>query len=145
MFNIILVPTDGSELADKAIYAAAELARNTHGKIIGLAVVEPYPYSSFADEGVLPDPEPHNNGLLERAQTYVDRIKAAAEQAGVPCETFTSLAADPAMEIINTAATHSCDVVFMASHGRRGIQRLVLGSVTQKVMAHTTLPILVFR
>jgi nucleotide-binding universal stress UspA family protein len=145
MFNTILVPTDGSELADNAIHAAVEIAKSMHGKIIGLAVAEPFPYSSLADSGIIPDPAAHDNGLLERAQTHVDKIKAAAEQAGVPCETFVSLAADPATEIIDSAARHRCDVVFMASHGRRGIQKLLLGSVTQKVMAHSTLPVLVFR
>lgn len=145
MFNTILVPTDGSNLAEKAVHAAVELAQKTHGRIIGLAVAEPYPYSSFADEGVLPDPATQDADLLDRAQTYVDRIKAAADQGGVPCETLTSLAADPATAIIDTAGRQGCDVVFMASHGRRGFQKLVLGSVTQKVMAHSTLPIVVFR
>ena len=145
VFHTILVPTDGSVLAEKAVQAAAELAKSTHGKIIGLAVAEPYPYSSMADEGVIPDSATNDNDMLALAQTYVDRIKAAAEQAGVPCETFVSLAVDPATEIIDSAARHRCDVVFMASHGRRGIQKLLLGSVTQKVMTHSTLPILVFR
>jgi nucleotide-binding universal stress UspA family protein len=145
MFNTMLVPTDGSELAEKAIHAAVELAKCTRSKIIGLSVVEPYPYTSLADSGVIPDPAADNEEMLERAQPYVARIKAAADQAGVPCETLVTLAADPATEIIDTAARYGCDVVFMASHGRRGIQRMVLGSVTQKVMAHSTLPIVVFR
>ena len=145
MFKTILVPTDGSALAEKAVHAAVEMAKDTRGRIIGLAVAEPYPYPSMADEGVLPDAAAQDNELLARAQTYVDRIKSVAEQAGVPCEILVALAADPAMEIIETAARHGCNGVFMASHGRRGFQKLVLGSVTQKVMTHSTLPIVVFR
>lgn len=144
MFKTILVPTDGSELADKAAQAAAEFAQDTHGKIIALAVAEPYPYSPLAEPAFLPDPAAYDKGVLELAETYVSKVKAAAEQAGVPCETYTMLSADPAKEIIATASRHGCDAVFMASHGRRGIQRLLLGSVTQKVLAHSTLPVVVF-
>jgi nucleotide-binding universal stress UspA family protein len=97
------------------------------------------------DEGVIPDSATNDNDMLALAQTYVDRIKAAAERAGAPCETFVSLAVDPAMEIIDTASRHGYDIVFMASHGRRGFQKMIFGSVTQKVMTHSTLPILVFR
>jgi nucleotide-binding universal stress UspA family protein len=145
MFTTILVPTDGSELADKAVRAAIEFAKSMQGRIVGLAVAEPYPYSPLAEPAFLPDPVTYDKGVLEVAQTYADRVKAAAEQAGVPCETFTALATDPAKEIVDTAARQGCDIVFMASHGRRGIQKLILGSVTQKVLARTTLPVLVFR
>ena len=145
MFKTILVPTDGSELADKAAQAAVRFAQSTHGRIIALAVGKPYPYSPLAEPAFLPDPAAYDKGVLELTETYVGRVKAAAEQAGVPCETHTLLSADPATEIIATASRHGCDVVFMASHGRRGIQRMLLGSVTQKVLAHSTLPVMVFR
>jgi nucleotide-binding universal stress UspA family protein len=145
MFKTILVPTDGSELADKAVHAAVEFAKSNHGKIIGLAVAEPYPYSPLAEPAFLPDPAIYDKGVLELAQMHVDKVKAVAEQAGVPCETLASLAVDPANEIVDTAARHGCDIIFMASHGRRGIQRLILGSVTQKVLAQSAVPVLVFR
>ena len=98
MFKTILVPTDGSELADKAAQAAAEFAQDTHGRIIALAVAEPYPYSPLAEPAFLPDPAAYDKGVLELAETYVSKVKAAAEQAGVPCETYTMLSADPAKE-----------------------------------------------
>jgi len=143
MFKTILVPTDGSKLADKAAQAAAEFAQDTHGKIIALAVAEPYPYSPLAEPAFLPDPAAYDKSMLELAETYVSRVRAA-EQAGVPCETYTMFSADPAKKITATASRHGCDAVFMESHGRRGIQRLLLGSVTQKVLAHSTLPVVVF-
>lgn len=145
MFKTILVPTDGSELAEKAVLAAVDFAKACGGKIIGLAVAQSYPYSPLAEPTFLPDPAVFEKGMLEIAENHVARVKAAALKAGVPCETLASLSLDPASEIIETASKHGCDIVFMASHGQRGIQRLILGSVTQKVLARSTVPVLVFR
>jgi nucleotide-binding universal stress UspA family protein len=145
MFKTILVPTDGSELADKAVLAAVDFAKACDGKIIGLSVGQSYPYSPLAESAFLPNPAVYDKGMLEIAENHVARVKAAAAKAGVPCETLATLANDPAGEIIDTALKHGCDIVFMASHGHHGIQRLILGSVTQKVLAHSTVPVLVFR
>lgn len=145
MFKTILVPTDGSELADKAVLAAVDFARTCGGKIIGLAVAQSYPYSPLAEPAFLPDPAVYDKGMLDIAESHVAKVKSAAVRAGVPCETLASLANDPATEIIDTASKHGCDIVFMASHGHHGIQRLILGSVTQKVLARSTVPVLVFR
>lgn len=145
MFKTILVPTDGSELADKAINAAVEFAKANNGKVIGLAVAEPYPYSPLSEGGFLPDPAKYDAGMQEMAQASVKRVAIAADRAGVPCQTLTTLSFDPSEEIIATAEKHGCDIVFMASHGRRGMNKLLLGSVTQKVLAHSKLPVLVFR
>lgn len=145
MFKTILVPTDGSELADKAVVAAVDFAEACGGKIIGLAVAQSYPYSPLAEPAFLPDPAVYDKGVLEIAESHVARVKAAAVKAGVPCETLASLANDPATAIVDAASKHGCDIVFMASHGHHGIQRLILGSVTQKVLARSTVPVLVFR
>ncbi len=145
MFNTILVPTDGSELADKAIRAAAEFARDNNSKIVGLAVGEPFPYSALSEPAFLPDQATYEREVQVQTDMNVQKIAAAADKAGVPFQTFTVLSKDPASEIIGAANKYGCDVVFMASHGRRGIDRLLLGSVTQKVLLRSTVPVLVFR
>jgi nucleotide-binding universal stress UspA family protein len=145
MFNTILVPTDGSPLAGKAIQAAVEFAKLNNCKVIGLAVAEPYPYSPLAEPAFLPDPAAYEKGVLEYAQLHVQAVQDAADKLGVPCTTLTAMADDPAQEIVQTAIRQGCDIIFMASHGRRGIDRLLLGSVTQNVLVHSRLPVLVFR
>lgn len=145
MFNTILVPTDGSALAGKAVQAAVEFAKSNNCKVIGLAVAEPYPYSPLAEPAFLPDPSTYEKGVLERAQQHVQAVQDAADKLGVPCTTITAMADDPADEIVQTAIRQGCDIIFMASHGRRGIDRVLLGSVTQNVLAHSRLPVLVFR
>ncbi|MBK4737587.1 universal stress protein [Noviherbaspirillum pedocola] len=145
MFTTILVPTDGSELAEKAATAAVEFARRNGGRIIGLCVAEPYPYSPLAEPVFLPNAEVYEREAQQWAQTTVQRIAAMASQAGVPCETSTALSPDPSEEIVRTAAERGCDVIFIASHGRRGLSRMLLGSVTQKVLVLSKIPVLVFR
>jgi nucleotide-binding universal stress UspA family protein len=145
VFNTILVPTDGSELAEKAVAAAIEFAKRSNSKLIGLCVAEPYPYSPLAEPAFLPDPALYEKEQEERAQTNVQGIAAAAAKVGVPCETMIALGSDPSEEIIKTAAERGCDVIFIASHGRKGLDRILLGSVTQKVLVKSKIPVLVFR
>lgn len=83
--------------------------------------------------------------MQELAQAHVQKVAEAADKAQVPFETVTALSFDPADEIVKTAAKCGCDIIFIASHGRRGVEKLLLGSVTQKVLLRSTLPVLVFR
>lgn len=83
--------------------------------------------------------------MRKEAQQNVQRIADAANAANVPCETLTPQSLDPYEEIVNAAQKHGCDVIFMASHGRKGLSRLFAGSQTQKVLAHSTIPVLVIR
>lgn len=145
MFKRILVPTDGSDLSEKAIHAAAEFARDNKGTIVGLAVGDPYPYPPFTEAAILPDQATFEKEVQTRTESNVKKIAAAADKVNVPFENYTLLSEDPASEIIKAAEKHSCDIVFMASHGRRGLDRLLLGSVTQKVLLRSTVPVLVFR
>lgn len=145
MFKTILVPTDGSELANKAIQAAVEFAKVNGGKLIGIAVAEPYPFSPLGETAFMPDVAGYEKGMLEAAQAHVNVVATTARQADVPCETVTATSFDPSDEIIKAAKSHGADIIFMASHGRRGLDRLLLGSETQKVLAHSTIPVLVFR
>lgn len=145
MFKTILVPTDGSPLADQAIKAAIEFAQSNGGKIVGLSVAEPYPYSPLTDGSVAVDVNSYEAKMREMAQTHVQKIADAAQAANVQCETCVRQSFNPYEEIISVANAYQCEVIFMASHGRKGLSRLFVGSETQKVLAHSTIPVLVFR
>lgn len=145
MFKTILVPTDGSPLSDKAIDAAAKFAKTSGGKLIGLSVAEPQ-YAPQLDEGsTLIDTDSYARKMQEIAQMNVEKIAVAAKEAGVACETLVRTSVNPYEEIISTARNRGCDVIFMASHGRKGLGALLIGSETHKVLAHSTIPVLVFR
>lgn len=145
MFKTILVPTDGSPLADQAIKAAIEFAQSNGGKIVGLSVAEPYPYSPLTDGTVTVDARGYEEKMREMAQTHVQKIADAATAANVPCETCVRQSFSPYEEIISVANEYQCEIIFMSSHGRKGLSRLFVGSETQKVLAHSTIPVLVFR
>jgi nucleotide-binding universal stress UspA family protein len=145
MFKTILVPTDGSALSDKAINAAIEFAELAGSKIIGLSVAEPYPFAPLYQNAAATDTTIYEEKMREAAQLHAQKIADAANAAGVACEAVVAQSFSPYEEIIATAKKYHCDAIFMASHGRKGLNRLFLGSETQKVLAHTSLPVLVFR
>ncbi|GAA4012349.1 universal stress protein [Actimicrobium antarcticum] len=145
MFKTILVPTDGSALSDKAITAAIEFARLTGGKIIGLSVAEPYPYSPLSEGAMTNDSAEYEEKMRQMARAHVLKIADAASAAGLQYSTYVTESFSPYEEIIDVAAKQGCDVIFMASHGRKGLNKLFVGSETQKVLGHTTIPVLVFR
>lgn len=146
MFNNILFPTDGSELADKVTATVIDLARKHGGKIVTISVLQPFPAAVVGDTGgALPDVGNYEARMMEITRSNVSKVAAAANAAGVPCETVTSTAASPYEAIVDAAKKHGCDAIVMASHGRTGLNKLFLGSETQKVLAHTELPVLVLR
>lgn len=145
MFKHLLVPTDGSSLSAKAVQAAIEFAKVVGGRITALSVAEPYPYSALAESAYLPDQTRYEKEMQDHARRFVTEVAELAAAAGVPCDTRVGLSFSPYEEICNTAKELRCDAIFMASHGRKGINRLFVGSETQKVLAHTTLPVMVFR
>lgn len=145
MFKTILVPTDGSPLSDKAIEAAVEFAQTSGSKIIGLSVAEPYPFSPLYEGAVMAEANIYDDKMQERAQMHVQKIAALAQAADVSCEVSVAQSFSPYEEIVKAAKKSHCDIIFMASHGRKGWNKLFLGSETQKVLAHSTIPVLVFR
>lgn len=147
MFKKILVPTDGSPLSDKAIDAAIEFAQAMNSELVTLCVAEPYVYSALVEgAGVFPmDATAYDVKAQEIAQHNVDKAASAARAKGVACKTTVALSFSPYEEIVRTAENQACDVIFMASHGRKGLNKLFVGSETQKVLAHSTIPVLVFR
>jgi nucleotide-binding universal stress UspA family protein len=146
MFKKVLVPTDGSELSENAAHAAIEFAQAAGARLVTISVAEPVPLTAMVEGGAVPPwIEDLEQKAREEAQARVDRVAAAAAAAGVPCEKEAAVAPAPYEEIIAAARRHGCDLIFMASHGRRGLSRLLLGSETQKVLAHSDIPVLVYR
>lgn len=147
MFKHILIPTDGSPVAAKAITAGVALAKEMGARVTGFYAIEPPPTHLYG-EGYLAERrlvEELERRAKEVAEKSVDAITSAAKAAGVPCETIVAKAVVPYKGIIDAAEKNKCDAVFMASNGHRGLTGLLLGSVTQKVLTHTKIPVLVFR
>jgi nucleotide-binding universal stress UspA family protein len=145
MFKHILIPTDGSDLSRKAILYGVQLARESGAKVTGLTVTEPYQAAGMDTVFVpvdLGDYEEQSRVLSEKA---VEQVKMAAQAVGVLCETIREVHDQPYRAIIDAALALGCDLIVMASHGRRGISALLLGSETAKVLTHSTIPVLVYR
>lgn len=144
MFKRILVPTDGSELSDKAIAAAVGLARTLKATVVGLTTTEPYSYSSLSE--FRPETLDDYEARMEKAGAErLGKIADAATRAGVPVETAVVKSFSPYEAIIDTAKGKGCDLIVMASHGRHGLNAVLLGSETQKVLTHSTIPVMVYR
>jgi nucleotide-binding universal stress UspA family protein len=145
MFKHILIPTDGSDLSRKAVLYGVQLAKSSGARVTALTVTDPYRVATMdavlipVDEG---EYEEQSRRLADRA---LEQVKTAADAAGVACETIRELHDQPYRAIIDSAHALNCDVIVMASHGRRGLSALLLGSETVKVLTHSTIPVLVYR
>ena len=144
MFKHILIPTDGSGLSEEAAAKAVALAKSISARVTGLTVSEPF-HVFAADTMVTDTEDTYKARCEERANKYLDAIKKAAEAAGVLFSGTHVFSDQPYMTIISTASAHDCDLICMASHGRRGMSALVLGSETVKVLTHSKIPVLVLR
>ena len=146
MFKHILISTDGSPVSNKAAKAGVALAKALGAKVTAYYAVDPM--HSLYVEGYTFD-EKMIKGLEDSArqtgQKSVEAIGRMAKAAGVPFTSVVAKALTPYEGIIATAKKRKCDVIFMASHGRRGISRLIMGSVTQKVLSHSKIPVVVYR
>lgn len=147
MYKRILVPTDGSPLSRKAARSAISLAASLGAEVIAVHVVPRYPLSLVEGAiGVVPrDAAKIERQWAERGQAMADEVGRAAEKAGVKARALTVRSNLVAEAILGAARKNRCDLVVMASHGRKGIKRLLLGSETQHVLTHGTLPVLVLR
>ena len=146
MFKHILICTDGSTLGNKAAKAGIELARELGAKVTAYYAIEQL--RLIYDEGYMMDQKMIDE-LEESAraagQKRVDAIGKMAKAASVPVTMVVTNALTPHEGIIDAAKKRKCDVIFMASHGRRGLSKLMVGSVTQQVLAHSRIPVVVFR
>ncbi len=145
MFKSILLPTDGSELSDKATAMAVQFAQLNHARIVAISVITPLPFSSMGDSGAVIDSGQFATQMQNAARHHIDKVAAAAHAKEIPFEGVITMSPSPYEEIVEAAKKFECDIIMMASHGRRGLNRLFLGSETQKVLAHTTLPVMVLR
>jgi nucleotide-binding universal stress UspA family protein len=148
MYKHILVPTDGSRLSVKAVKAAVQLAKSMGAKVTGLYVIPPYVPPMYGEAVVyVPEVSPKRYKELsdKEARKALAAVEIEAQTAGVPCKA-ASVTADQAWQgIIRTAHAKKCDLIVMASHGRRGLTGLLLGSETTKVLTHSKTPVLVCR
>jgi nucleotide-binding universal stress UspA family protein len=148
MFKHILVPTDGSKLSAKAIRTAIRLARDTGAKVTGAYVIPPYNAPSYSEGAIygMSVSSKRYKALTEReARKALAAVEIEAGSSGVEYGSVMLTAPNPWEGIIRSAKTKKCDLVVMASHGRRGLAGLLLGSETTKVLTHSKIPVLVCR
>ncbi len=147
MYKRILVATDGSTLSKKAVSSAIAMAGLMQAELVALKVVPRYPQSYF--EGGLAIPVAEVSRIekqwVEHGQAIVNAIQKTAESKGVKTKALTVKSDLISDAVIATAKKHKCDLIVMASHGRRGIKRILLGSETQLVLTHSHIPVLVLR
>jgi len=145
MYKHILIPTDGSPLSEAAIERGIALARSLNASVTGVTVSAPF-HTLALDPVMLTDTATqYREDCESRASKYLSVISEAAALHGVPCRVIHVVNDHPYAGILETAEKEGCDLIFMASHGRRGIAALVLGSETTKVLTHTKTAILVAR
>lgn len=144
MFKHVLIPTDGSRLSMKAVKAGMSLAKELDAKTTVYHALEVPVYAA----GGLISPstlQQFDAGARKQAQTYLGKATSLARAAGVPCAALMTQPETVYEGIIDAARKKKCDVIFMASHGRSEIASLVVGSVALKVLAHSKIPVLIFR
>jgi nucleotide-binding universal stress UspA family protein len=147
MYKRILVATDGSTLSKKAVHNAIDLAGAIGADLIALYVVPRYPVSYF-EGGVtisMQDVERTEKQWSDKGQAVVDAVQQAAQAEGLKAKAVVVRSDLVAESIMSAVKKHKCDLVVMASHGRKGIKRVLLGSETQHVLTHSTVPVLVLR
>ena len=147
MYDKILVATDGSSLSKKAVGSAINLAALTGASLVALKVVPRYPQSYFEGGLALQANEVARieKQWADEGQAVVDEVKTLAELQGVKTRPVTIKSDVVSDAVIATAKKHKCDLIVMASHGRRGVKRLLLGSETNQVLTHSHIPVLVLR
>ena len=145
MYSNILIPTDGSGLAGKAVRHGIALAQRIGAKVTALMVSPPF-HTFTTDTQMIEDtPAQYQTRMRNHAEKTLGAIADAAQTAGVACEIVHVEHEHPYRAIIVSADAKGCDLIVMASHGRRGISALLLGSETVKVLTHSTIPVLVYR
>ena len=147
MFKNILLPSDGSPLSQDAVRRAVTFAKEAGASITAFYAKPEAPMPQYV-EGIQIDKgmqEQYNKMADEQAQKVLDFVAGLCRDAGVTCTAVSSFSDIPYEAIIAAANANGCDLIFMASHGRRGISGLLLGSETTKVLTHSKIPVLVFR
>jgi nucleotide-binding universal stress UspA family protein len=145
MYHHILIPTDGSPLSAAAVEKTMAFARHAGAKVTMVTVTEPFHVFSVDPEQLSGTEPEYLQHAKEQAARHLGDAELIAKRFGVHCETVQVEHVHPYQAIIDVAAKKGCDLIAMASHGRRGVAALVLGSETTKVLTHSKLPVLVYR
>lgn len=146
MYKNILIATDGSELAHKAVDHGLGLAKSVGAKVTAVVVEAPFnvfDVPASRTRQISAEFEHHAQAIKQHATKVLDDVASAAKKAGLSCETVQVEDEHPYEAIIKTAKENGCDAIVMASHGRSGISAVLLGSVTNKVLTHTNIPVVV--
>ena len=148
MYQHLLIPTDGSDLSEKAVREGIDFARSVGARVTAFVAVPEYqlpgPGEMLAHKRVI-SIEEHEERARQHAQSVLAEIAARAAAAGVDYDTDYALSDRPHEAIIDAAKKHGCDLIFMASHGRSGLSEFLYGSETKGVLTHSTIPTLVVR
>jgi nucleotide-binding universal stress UspA family protein len=144
MYKRILVPTDGSDITAKAVQTAIGLAKVTGAALYTISVKEPFPYSAISEMQPVP-PQEFYDAQERIATSRVKAVQESASAAGLTCNAHTVEALHAWEAILDHAKQQACDLIVMASHGRRGVSALLLGSETSRVLTHSPLPVLVVK
>ena len=146
MYKNILIATDGSKLAESAVSHGVSLAKSTGAKVVALIVEASFNVFNVPESQIRQMPDAfakHVEHVKQHATKALDYVASTAKMADVPCKTIQLEHDQPYQAIIDVANDKGCDLIVMASHGRSGISAVLLGSVTNKVLAHTKIPVLV--
>ena len=145
MFKHLLLPTDGSEASQATLLEGVRLAKELNARITGISVVPEFHVLTFNTMMIEDTREVFIAESRSQALKYLAVLNQAANESGVPCETEVVLGDHPYAAILQACESKGCDLIVMASHGRRGVQALLIGSETQKVLTHSKVPVLVYR
>ena len=145
MYKHILLPTDGSPLSEAAGQQAVALAKSINARVTGITCSRPFHTLALEAQMVTDTREQYQKDCTARAEEYLGVLKKLANANGVSFEGVHALNEHPYQEIIKTAEEKGCDLIFMASHGRKGVGAILLGSETNKVLTHSKIPVLVCR
>lgn len=145
MFKQILLPTDGSDLSERSVLAGISFAKDLGAQVVGLTVLPEFHTFTYDTEMLEDTKEEYEAASQRRAAQYLNFVTEAARSAGVTCSVAQVTSDNPYEAILQTAKERKCDLIIMASHGRRGVKGVLLGSETQKVLVHSDIPVLVYR
>ncbi|HEY8024946.1 MAG TPA: universal stress protein [Burkholderiaceae bacterium] len=145
MFKHILFPTDGAATSKHIVKQCIAFAKGIGAQVTALHVMPKYSPYAYQAAMLVETLEDFNRECVEAANEFLDEVRNQAAEAGVKCEGLYVTSDFPYDAIIRTAEEKGCDVIVMASHGRKGVKGMILGSETQKVLTHSKLPVLVFR
>ena len=145
MFKSILIPTDGSKLSDQAVRQGLQLAKSLGARVVAFHVTAPFHVLAASAAALTETREQSEKRAAEFSKQIFDVIASMAREAGVACTCQSHSGEHVWQEIIMAAEKYGCDAICMASHGRRGLAGVVIGSETVKVLTHSKIPVVVFR